>query len=163
MGAVDPAGAEDEKFAADAFDSLLAGELACAVDIKRIGRVGLGPRSRFATVKNVVGRVMDEEGVARVGFFGENARRLLVDGVSKIVLALGAVDSGVGGGVENDIGRGAVNQLTGLFGIGEIDGFAVDTDDGADAGKDLLELAAELSGVADDEDAGILFSIGGRG
>ena len=94
-----------------------------------------------------------------VGFFGEDARRLFVDGVGKIALALGAVNGGVGGGVENDIGRGAANQLTGFFGIGQVDGFAVDADDGAVAGEDLLELAAELSGVADDEDSGI----GGRG
>ena len=44
VGAVDPTGAEDEEFAADALDGLLAGELAGAVDIERIGRVRLDPR-----------------------------------------------------------------------------------------------------------------------
>ena len=125
VGAVDPAGAEDEEFAAAAFDSPLARELAGAVDIERIRRVRLDPRRGFAAVENVVGGVVDEKGVAPAGFFGEDARRLLVDGVGKIALGLGAVDGGVGGGVENDIGRGAANQLTGLFGIGEIDGFAL--------------------------------------
>ena len=165
--AVDPTGAEDEKFAADVFDGLLAGELAGAVDVERIGRVGLDPWRRFglgfAAVENVVGGVVDEKGVAPEGFFGEDARRLLVDGVGKIALGLGAIDGGVGGGVENDIGRGAANQLAGLLGIGEIDGFAIDGDDGADAGKDFFELAAELAGVADDEECGDFWWIRVRG
>jgi hypothetical protein len=39
--------------------------------------------------------------------------------------------------------------------IGEIDRFAIDAHDGADAQKEFFELAAELAGVAHDEDAGI--------
>ena len=162
MRAVDPTGAKDEIFAADVFDGLFAGQLAGAIDIEWIGRVGFDPRLRLAAVKDVVGGVVNEKGVALAGFFGENARRLLVDGVGEIALGFGAIDGGVGGGVENEIGRGAADQSAGLIGIGEIDGFAIDGDDGADAGKDAFQLAAKLAGVADDENAGICRRICGR-
>ena len=54
-----------------------------------------------------------------MGFFGEDARRLGVDGESKIVFDFGAIDGSVGGGVQNDIGRDAANQSAGLLGIGK--------------------------------------------
>ena len=41
--AVDPTGAKDEVAAAGLLDGLLAGELACAIDIQRIGSIGLNP------------------------------------------------------------------------------------------------------------------------
>ena len=41
-----------------------------------------------------------------------------------------------------------------LIGIGEIEGLAIDSDDWANTGEDFLKLAAELAGIADDENAG---------
>ena len=154
MGTIDPAGAEDEEFAANAFHGLFARQLACAINIERIRRVRLDPRRGFAAVKNVIGGVVDKKGVAPEGFFGEDTWRLLVDGVGEIALGFGAIDRSVGGSVQNDIGRVAANQVASLLGIGEVDGFAVNSDNGAESGKDLFELATELAGVADDEDAG---------
>ena len=153
--AVDPTGAKDEIFAADVFDGLFAGQLACAVDVQRVGRVGLDPRLRLAAVEDIIRGVVNEQRVALARLFGENARRLRVDGVGELAFGFGAIDGGVGGGVENEIGRGTANQSAGLIGIGQIDGLAIDGNDGTDAGKDAFQLAAELAGVADDENAGI--------
>ncbi len=118
MRAVDPTGAKDKVFAADIFDGLLAGQFAGAVDVEGVGRVGFDPRFRFAAVEDVISGVVNEQGVALTGFFGEYARRLLVDGVSEISLRFGAIDGSVGGSVENNVGRGAANEGAGLIGIG---------------------------------------------
>ena len=77
-------------------------------------------------------------------------------------LGFGAIDGGVSGGIENEVGRGAADEGAGLIGIGEIDGFAIDGDDGTDAGKDAFQFAAKLAGIADDENAGISRAIYGR-
>jgi len=73
--------------------------------------------------------------------------------VSKLGLGFGAIDSSVGSGVENEVGLSAADEGAGLIGIGEVDGFAVDGDDGADAGKDSFQFAAKLAGVTDDQNA----------
>ena len=98
---------------------------------------------------------MDEEGVAFCCFLGKDARSEGVDGVCQSHLRLSAIDGGVGGGVEDNVGRGAAHQSAGLVGIGKIDGLSIDGDDGAYAGEDAFQLAAKLAGVADDENAGI--------
>ena len=115
---VDPTGAKDEIFAADVCDGLFAGQLAGAVDVQWIGRVGFNPRLRLAAIEDVVGGVVNKERVTLKRLFGEDARRLLVDGVGEIALRFGAIDGSVGGSVENEIGRGAANQSAGLIGIG---------------------------------------------
>ena len=85
-------------------DGLFAGQLACAIDVERRGRVVFGPGPGLAAVEDVVGGVVDEERVALDGLFGEDAGREGVDGVGESHLGLGAIDGGVGGGVENQSG-----------------------------------------------------------
>jgi hypothetical protein len=65
-------------------------------------------------------------------------------------LRLSAIDGGIGGSVENHVGRRAADKVARLIGIGEIDGLAIDGNDVTDGGKETLELAAELAGVAND-------------
>ena len=59
-------------------------------------------------------------------------------------LRLGAIDGGVGGGVENHVGRGAANKFASLIGIGKIDGFAIDGNDGTNAGKDAVRARGRV-------------------
>ena len=96
---------------------------------------------------------MHEEGVAFGGFLGKNARSEGVDGVGQSHLRFSAIDGGVGGGVENHVRRRAADEVARLIGIGEIDGLAIDSDDGANGGKETFKLAAELTSVANNENA----------
>ena len=98
---------------------------------------------------------MNQKRVALESFFGEDARRLLVDGEGEVALGFCAVDGSVGCGVENEVGGGAIDKSSSLIGVGEIDRFAIDCDNGAGAGEDALKLAAELTGIANNEDAWI--------
>ena len=138
---------------AGVLNRLLAGQLAGAINAERRRSIVFRPRLLLAAVENVIRGVMDEERVTLGGFFGENARSEGIDGVSQRHLRLSAIDGSVGGGVENDIGRGAADEVARLIGIGEIDGFAIDSDDGPDIGKTLFKLAAKLAGVANDQNA----------
>jgi len=76
-----------------------------------------------------------------------------VDGHGQIGLGFGAIDGGVGGCIENDFRVGAANEIAYLIGNSQIDGFAIDGDDGSATGKGALELAADLPGCANDENA----------
>ena len=75
---------------------------------------------------------MDDEGAEPGGLFAKNARRDGVDRGSALLIALGLVDGGVGGGVDDDVGANVAHQLANGLRIGQIAFRLVDRDDFAE-------------------------------
>ena len=88
-------------------EGLLAGEFGGAVDVERAGGVGLDVGCRLGAVEDVVGGEVDDGGAEAGGLFAEDAGGGGVDGVGEFGLALGLVDGGVGGGVDDPARAGA--------------------------------------------------------
>ena len=156
-GGIHPAGTEDEVAAAALADEVFAFELGTAVDGQGAGGRVFRARGVAAAVKDVVGGVMDEQRAAPGGFAGEDARREGVEGAGEVGFAFGFVDSGVGGGVDDQVGGDGVHGGGEAVGVGEVAGQArgavvVEGDDVTHGGEAALQLPADLAVLAEEED-----------
>jgi hypothetical protein len=113
---VDPAGAQDQVAAAAGADQVLAFELGAAVDAQRPGRRVLVARRVAAAVEDVVGAVVQQPGARASAALRQHAGGGGVERARQVGLALGLVDGGVRGGVDDDLGRHLVDQRRKLSG-----------------------------------------------
>ena len=118
MRAIDPAGAQDQVWYADGLDCLFASPLAAAVDVDGAGRIGFDVGTIFRTVEHVVGAVMDHRGAQLFRLFRHHARCFAVDAQRQCRLALGLVDSGVGGRIDDQNRLDAANHVAHLVQVG---------------------------------------------
>jgi hypothetical protein len=105
-----PGSAQQQVAHAAVADGLLAGQLGGAVHAQWRGGVvfAIGPR-RLA-IEHIVGGVMDQGDAGLGAGLGQHARRLRIDAERRVGLAFGAIHRGVGGGVDDDVGRDAFHQ-----------------------------------------------------
>ena len=127
-------------------DGLLPCQFGAAVNVERPGGIGLLIRAGFGAVENVVGGVVNQQAAGAGQLFGDASGCNRVDGVRQLGLALGLVDSGVGGGVDDDVGREIANGLRGRFRIGEIDLAARAGNHFTQRSESALQLPSDLSG-----------------
>ena len=92
---------------------------------------------------------MAEGDAARRAGPRHGAGRQRVDGAGRRLLALGEVDGGKGGGVDDGVGRVGVDRRRAGFGVRQIGALAAQTDR---VGHVAGELGGELSRAADDEE-----------
>ena len=150
--AIDPGRAQDHVARIVGRDRALACELARAIDIERGGRVGFDVRRVLLAVEDVVGGNMDERNGVAFGLGGEMCGRLGVDGERSGLVALGAVDVGVGGGVDDGIPWGGGDQLGDRRGISKVAvGARGRNDVGALRKGERLEFPTDLAGATEKE------------
>src|ERR1700738_5317399 len=116
-------------------------------------RVGLKPGDFFRAIEDVIGGVVDEEDAPAAGLFREDAGSVRIDRHGGVALGFGAIDSRVGGGVEDYVRRDGAHEIAELFGVGEVGLAAIAGDDFAGAGEAALQFASYLACGAEDEDA----------
>ena len=99
----------------------LAGCLAGPVDAERPDRIVFGVGRRLGAVEHVVGGKVDERdpGVGRG--FGQMGRPVGVDGERRIRLRFGAINGGVGGGVDDQRRSVALHDTPDRIPIGDIE------------------------------------------
>ena len=82
----------------------LAGFLARAVDTERLHRVVFAIGAGLAAVEHVIGRDVDQRDRGVMAGGGEVGGAGAIAGPSRVRLALGAVDRGIGRGIDDDVG-----------------------------------------------------------
>ncbi len=152
MLGVDPAGAQDQVFAADGLDRLFAGQLAGAIDIERLWQVGFIVGFGLAPVEHVVGGVMDQRHTEPRGFFSEHLRAAGVDREGLLAVAFCGVNGGIGRRVDDQVRPQQAHLLTNLFGYGEIQCVVPEGEQLAGACQFHLQFAGELPRAAGDQD-----------
>ena len=148
----DPGGAQDGVVGVGGRDQPLAAELARAVGVERAGVVVLAPGAAGGAVEDVVGGDVQERQPARGGGGGHGGGGGGVDRLGQRRLVLGAVDLGVGGGVEDDVDVGGAHRAGAGLGVGEV-GRGAPEEARLDAARrgDARQLAGHLPGLAEDE------------
>src|ERR1700730_11214958 len=84
---------------------ILARELARPIDRQGTGAVVLAPGPPAGAVEHIIGREMDQRNSAPRRPARDGARSLAIDPKSDILLALGPIDSRIGGRGDDKIGR----------------------------------------------------------
>ncbi|MCY1549886.1 hypothetical protein D9M68_860880 [compost metagenome] len=112
----------------DGLDRLLACQFAAAVDAEWVGPVVLVIRRGLTAVEHIVGGVMEQRHAEPGGFLGEDAGRRGVDCKSQFGLALGLVDGGVCGGIDDQLGAQFAHLLANLCRLGQVELFAAADD-----------------------------------
>ena len=152
MRADDPAGTQDQVPRIGGLQCQFAVALGQAVDALRVRGIVFDVGALLGAVEDVIGGVMDNEGAEPGGFFAKNAR---CDGVhrgSTFLIALGLVDGGVGGRVDDDVGANVTHQPANGLRIGQIAFRLVDRNDFAERRQAALEFEADLAVLAGEEE-----------
>jgi len=165
-GGIDPAGAKDQVPTPGGEDRPLPRQLAVAIDVERAGRAALGPRQVAAAVEHVVGAVVHQPSPALVRQLRQQARCVGVDALRQRRLALGFVDCGVGGGVDDHLRTQLLHRARQRFEVGQIAAqprrvrverirarVAVEGDEFAQRRQAALQLPAHLAVFAQQQDA----------
>jgi hypothetical protein len=103
-------------------DALLAGELAAAIGVKRHGGVGFHIGRALAPVEHIVGRHVNKGNAAAACRHSETAGGFGIDSEGERLVALGAIDIGVAGGVDDCAPRLCRDQLLERGGVAQVDG-----------------------------------------
>src|SRR6185312_11382095 len=74
-----------------------------AVNRERIDRVVFGVRAGLGPVEDIIGREMNEGGADVAASIGQGRRTVAVDSKGHVGLALGLIDRGVGGSVDDEV------------------------------------------------------------
>ncbi len=144
--------------AAAGADRLLAVQLGLAVDAQGASGVVLAPGPLAAAIEHVVGAVVQQQRAAGLGFARQHGGRLGVDAARLFRLALGLVDGGVGGGVDDDVwlqrahAGGDALQLAQVTAQAVLAG-AIQRDDLAQQRQAALQLPADLAVLAQQQDS----------
>ncbi len=149
---VDPAGAQDQVFAADGLDRLLAGQLAGAIDAQRVRRVVLVVGFGLAAVEHVVGGVMDQRHAEARGFFGEHLRAAGIDREGLLAVGFRRVDGGIGRRVDDQVRPQQAHLLANLLRYGEVQRIVPEGEQLAGTRQLRLQLAGQLARAAGDQD-----------
>jgi hypothetical protein len=121
-GGVHPAGAEDEVAAAALADESSPSSLVAPYTDS--GPVGASSRGR-RRCRRRRSRWSNARAARRGGgFAGEDAGGQRVEGAGEVGFALGLVDGGVGGGVDDEVGGDGAHGGGEAFGVGEVAGEA---------------------------------------
>jgi hypothetical protein len=152
MQAIHPTGAQDHETCARGGNRLLAFKLAAAVDGKRVGGVVFEVGARLGAVKDIVCRIVDQEGAEAPGLFGQDGRGRRIDPPRLVGFLLRAIHGGIGGCVHDRPGRVGANRRAQGVAVGEVDLVSVAGDQVSQAGQRTLEFATKLTGGADKQD-----------
>ena len=155
-GVEDPARAQHQVARGAGDDGLFARQLAAPVDVRRRRRIGFGPGPLAAAVENIIGGVVDQPGAQPGGFGGQHLTGAGIDREGSLRLALGTVDSGVGGRIDDDVRRHCLHGAGQLIRPGQV---AAQRGTVAMQGRDLAhhrqaapQLPAELAVRAEQQD-----------
>ncbi len=155
-GPIDPARAQDEVPCAARLDPLLAFELGAAIDRQRRRHVVFRPGAGATAVEHVVGAVVHQPCTQAGGLLGQHAWRGRVEGAGQVRLAFGLVHSGVGRGIDDDVGPQGAHGAGDVVGPGEIPAVrgAVEIEgrDRAQDGQAALQFPADLPALAEKKD-----------
>ena len=132
---------------------VLLGQLGAAVGVERRRLVVFDVRRALAAVEDVVARKRDELGVRAVQRGDEVARAERVHGVGRLLVALGAVDVGVGGRVQHDVGREGAHGGRDGARVAQVERLLAGDEDLAR--EQRLEGARELAAAAGEQPASL--------
>src|SRR6185437_4174660 len=121
---IHPCGAKDQVARAAVAQCIFAREFGTTVHADGMGGIDLAIRARRAAIEYVIGGVMHH---ARAVLFRpgtQHAERVAIDALRELGFVLRAIDGGVGGGVDDDVRRDAVECFDQTIEIGEVDRFA---------------------------------------
>ena len=128
---------------------LLSRSLALAVNAKGSDGIRFEISVRFGAVKDIVRREMDERRPRILANRSDDARTNRIAMMRELALAFGAVDLGVGGGVDDQGGLGCANGARDGGGVADIDAVARMRRQGDLLERCLaLQLASNLSASA---------------
>ena len=163
---IDPTGAKNQMLAPSGDDGRLPGQLAVAIDVERADWVALAPRLVAAAAEHVVGAVVQQPGPALVRQLRQQTRGFGVDALRQRGLALGFVNCGVGGGVDDHLRAqllhgarqaGQVGQVAAQgrgLGVSRVGaGVAIERNELAQRGQAALQLPTDLAVFAQQQDA----------
>ncbi|CAH0301902.1 hypothetical protein SRABI70_04397 [Pseudomonas sp. Bi70] len=91
---------------------------------------------------------MDQRHIERRGFFGDYAGGYGVDREGGLRLALGGIDRGVRGGIDDQLRLQSANGFAQALGVGKIELFATEHDQLMAAAEQQLQLTADLTMLA---------------
>ncbi|MCY1373074.1 hypothetical protein D9M69_603240 [compost metagenome] len=148
MRRIDPAGPEHQGAAAGVPDRLLARELGGAVDVAGVGGVGFRVGLPRCAVEDIVGRIMDEQGIRGSGMAGEGGDRQSVYLGRLRLLGFGQVHRGVGRGVDDRIGPAGRQGGAQAFLVAQIGRVAARRHQLPQRGQCAAQLAAHLAVLA---------------
>jgi len=137
--------------AANAGDRVFTGKFAGAVDIQRMGGIGFQVRAGFSAVEHIVGGVVNQRNIQLKCLFGQNAGRNGVDREGLLGLLCGLIDSGVSGGVDDQVGAQSLDLLANLYRLRQVELLATRHDQLTKPGKALLQSVRNLTVSAADE------------
>src|SRR6267143_2135702 len=152
MVGIQPCSSENQRAAICGANGLLSGELAAAVDAERNGFIFLGVWRASFTVEDVIGGKVDQQRAEAPAFLGQQSRRDSIDLQCDVRLGLGAIHGVIRGGVEDYVGPNAADELPNARRIGKIELLPAGRHDIAESGDGALQLPAELTVLAGDED-----------
>ncbi len=119
--AADPGGADHRAARIGGEHGPLPRFLGRAIDAERAGRIGLGIRAALEPVEDIVGGEMHEGRAARSRRGGEPAGAGRVHRLGQLRLVLRAVHGGVGGGVDDEVGRGRFHRRRDAGAVGQVE------------------------------------------
>ena len=119
--AENPGGAQDHVAVEPLADRPLAGCLAGPVDAERPERIVFGVGRRLGAVEHVIGGKVDERDPGLGRGFGQMGRPIGVDGECRIRLRFGAINGGIGGGVDDQRRPVALHDVPDRIPIGDIE------------------------------------------
>ena len=150
--AVDPARAEDQVRDADAAHAGLPRQPALAVDARRPRRIPLVVGGLFHPVEDAARGEVHQAAAEALDLVGDDRGRRAVDRHGQIALLLGAVEVGVGGGVDDDRRPQLADHAADRAGVLQRQLGRVDGRDGAQRRERAAQLPAELPVLPGDED-----------
>src|SRR6185437_6270385 len=101
MWAEDPTGPEDKERSTNLLDVALACEFGRSVNVDWMRGVVFNPRPGFCAVENIIGGVVNKDGIVLLRFFGEDSWRFSIDAHGNIGFGLGAVHRRISCGVQD--------------------------------------------------------------
>src|SRR5207237_10645881 len=125
-GAVYPCLAPDDVFRQSLPNGAVSRFLAAAVNPKRVHRIILAIRRFLADVEHVIGRDVDQRNTGGLTADSQMAGSGSMNRPGDARLALGAIDRGVRGSVDNDIGPLLPQRVGNRFLPGDVDLGAID-------------------------------------
>ncbi|MNL17009.1 hypothetical protein D3C87_1380780 [compost metagenome] len=114
-------------------------QLGLPIDVERCSFIALDPRALATAIKYVIGRVVDQPGAQRFGFFGNRSHAGGVEQFGEFPLAFRLVDGGVGRCIDNYIRLEQTHRVGHACRVAEIaaivGGIEVDCGDSAQRGE----------------------------
>ncbi|CFM11267.1 Uncharacterised protein [Bordetella pertussis] len=152
MAGVDPAGAQYQVRAAAGRDGLFAGQLGAAVGVQRMCGVGFPVGAGALAVEHVVGGIVHQQCIVAARIVRHDRHRLGIDAQRQLRLGLGAVDFGIGGGVDQYARRVGIEHGGQPAQVAQVGLAAVQRGQPRPCRRVRQQRIADLSGAAQQQD-----------